>query len=145
MAMKDDLQEIERELVESFREYKKLGKYHYSPELKRKVFDAYNLKITPERIVELCNVSLCAATNWFQLFRRHTPSFTPSTSPLFREIKISPPAQEKIITPIKENLNLIHEQRTTNSLKIKFPNGIEIRCKTSEVKNLIHDLFFIQA
>lgn len=49
MAMKDDLQEIERELVESFREYKKLGKYHYSPELKRKVFDAYNLKITPER------------------------------------------------------------------------------------------------
>jgi hypothetical protein len=72
MEIRGGLQKIENELFSSFKEYKKLGKYHYPPELKRKVFEAYSLNIEPERISELCGVSITLARNWFHVHRGQT-------------------------------------------------------------------------
>lgn len=138
-----DLQKIENELFAGFKEHKKQGKYYYDPELKKKVFEAYSLNISPKRISELCDISINSALNWFYVYRGQSSNPTQSTESNFREIKISPPEQEKIVSSPQENSRSLQEHKA-DSLKIKFPNGIEIECKTTEVNKFIHDLYFIK-
>jgi len=143
MERRSDLQKIENELFVGFKEHKKQGKHYYDPELKQKIFEAYSLKISPERISELCGISINSARNWLYVHRGRTSNQTQSTESNFREIKISPSAQEQTISHAQENSNSIQE-KMADFIKIKFPNGIEIECKTTEVNKFIHDLYFIK-
>jgi len=143
MEVKSELQKLEDELITIFKEYKKLGKYHYSAELKRKVFNAYSQNIKPDRIVKLCNISLATAINWLHIYRGRRDFSDQSTTSRFREITIYPIAQEKNCPPMQENLSAI-SNRKTDLLKIKFPNGIELKCKTSDSNTLVQFLFYIK-
>ncbi len=143
MEIKNDVEKLEQELVASFKEYQKLGKYHYSHELKKKVFNAFSMDIKQERIVKLCHVSSSTVANWFYLFRRRPADFKKTAQSQFREIKISPHVEEKINSSRPETFSPAQNQNI-NVVKIKFPNGIRIEYKSPEVNTLVRDLFFIK-